>query len=208
MNENNLVQRLGYLSTGDGYRVCQPIDILAAVKDTTGLILTATTVPAVLATETNFFAISCVGGQTHVGLFNWVVPADYDEGKDELRIRLLCNRNADTAGDAAKTVTPLIYRKRAGVALSADLGCPTSPVIPALAVNLGTKGIEINCDAKVLATGAANRSLAATADASIKANDALTVRLTVSAAFTDDIDIYGIEMVYRSNLAFTDISDR
>ena len=58
MNENNLVRRLSYLTPGDGYRKCFPLDILADVKDATGLVLTAATVPAIAALEPNFYGLS------------------------------------------------------------------------------------------------------------------------------------------------------
>jgi hypothetical protein len=53
-----------------------------------------------------------------------------------------------------------------------------------------------------------NRSLAATADATIKPGDILTIALALSATMTDDVNIYGMEIWYRSNLAFTEINSR
>jgi len=220
MNEANLVRRLNFLATGDGFRRCVPIDILAQVKTTAGLVLTASTVPAILATETSFLALTSVASQTHVGAFVWNVPDDYDESSDELRIRLACNMNGDT--DSAKTITAAIYRKRpvpniipdgesslpAGLALSADLGAPVSGAIPLLGANILSSWVEINADAIKTTDGSANRSLAATADASIKPGDCLTVVLTSGAHTTDDLDVYGLNLWYRSNLALSDINSR
>jgi hypothetical protein len=208
-----------------------PVNILADVKDNTGLILTTATVPAVTAFEVNFYGLKVAGGQTHVGLINWVVPDDYDASADELRIRLACNRSASTAGDAAKTINTIIYRKRpipsivpddaqgvmpAGLALSADLGIVTTgPVVPALGTNLLNTWVEIVADAKIPTTtvdaslrGTTNRTLSATADASIKPGDILMIRMTLSATMTDDVNIYGANIWYRSNLAFSEINSR
>ena len=220
MNESNMVRRLSFLAPGDGFRKCVPIDILSQVKTTAGLILTASTVPAILATETSFLALTSVNNQTHVGAFLWTAPDDYDETADELRIRIACNMNGNT--DSGKTITSTIYRKRpvpnvlpdgatalpAGLALSADLGAPVSGSIPLLGANLLTSWVEINADAKKASDGTANRSLAATADASIKAGDCLTIVLTSTAHTTDELDVYGINLWYRSNLALTNINSR
>lgn len=226
MNENNLVKRLSFLTPGDGYRKCVPLDILADVKDGTGLILTAATVPAVVALETNFYGLSVVANQTHMARFAWTVPQDYDSSADELRIRVACNMAGNNAADgAAALITPLIYRKRpvpsvilddltalpAGLALSADLGAPATAAasIPLLGVNLLTKWVEINADYWTDFTKrTANRSLAATADASILPGDALNVVLTTASHTTDAISVYGVELWYRSNLAFSDIRSR
>jgi hypothetical protein len=226
MNEQNLVRRISHLVTGDGYRKSYPIGLLN-IKDATGQILTAATVPAVAALETNFYGLSVVTGQTFAGKFSWVVPGDYDEAADELRIRVACNMAGNT--NSGETITATIYRKRpipsiipdgqnsfpAGLALSADLGVPTSVnTVPLLGSNLLTKWVEIVADAKKTTvdgslSGVANRSLAATADASIKCGDCLQITLALSAAHgTDAFYMYGVEMWYRSNLAFSDIRSR
>jgi hypothetical protein len=225
MNEQNLVQRLGYLATGDGFRRSHELHLLSNIRDATGLVLTASTVPAVAALETNFYGLSVVTGQTFMGKFSWTIPQDYDETADELRILVTCNMAGNT--NSGETITPTIYRKRpipslipddpsvqgvfpAGLALSADLGCPTSvDTIPLLGSNLLTKRVMVNCDARVAATGAANRTLAATADASLKCGDNIQVTLTLSAAHgTDACYVYGVELWYRSNLAFTNVGSR
>ena len=136
---------------------------------------------------------------------------------------------ANASDQAASKITPLIYRKRpvpniipddltalpAGLALSADLGAPATAtgVIPLLGANLLTAWVEINADAKTgtvdpSLSGTANRSLAATADASIKPGDCLSIVLTTAAHTTDAISVYGVELWYRSNLAFSDIRSR
>jgi hypothetical protein len=99
----------------------------------------------------------------------------------------------------------------AGLALSADLGAPATAagVIPLVGANLLTKWVAINADYWTdLTRQTANRSLAATADASIQPGDCLNIVLTTAAHTTDAISVYGITIWYRSNLAFTDINSR
>jgi hypothetical protein len=226
MNENNLVRRISYLTPGDGFRKSQTLHLLSNIRDATGLVLTAATVPAVTALETNYYGLSLVTGQTFMGRFSWLVPADYDPSADELRIRVACNMAGTNVTDqAASKITATIYRKRpvpniipddltalpAGLALSADLGAPgtAAGAIPLLGANLLTKWVEINADYWTdLTKQTANRSLAATADASIKPGDALQITLTSAAHSTDAISIYALTLWYRSNLAFTDINSR
>jgi hypothetical protein len=218
------------LTPGDGFKRCFPLDILADVKDTTGQILTGATGPLVAALETNFIGLQAAASTTFMGRFNWTVPDDYDDAADYLRIRIACDM-AGTTNQALSKITPTIYRKRpvpsvipdgssalpAGLALSADLGAPATAVgaIPLVGSHLATAWVEINADywsseiaPELRGTGSANRSLAATADASIQAGDLLSITLTAASHTTDAINIYGLEMWYRSNLAFTNIGTR
>lgn len=226
MNEQNFCKRVSFLAPGDGFRKGHTLHLLSNVRDATGLVLTASTVPAVAALETNFYGLSVVANQTLMGKFSWVVPPDYDASADELRIRVSCNMAGSNASDqAASKITPVIYRKRpvpsiipddltalpAGLALSSDLGAPATAagVIPLLGANLLTKWVEINADYWTdLTKQTANRSLAATADASLKPGDSIQITLSTAAHTTDAISVYGIELWYRSNLAFTDINSR
>ena len=138
MNENNLVRRLSYLTPGDGFRKVQSLYLLSNMRDASGFVLTGATVPAVAALEANFYGLQVVTGQTFMGKFTWVVPADYDEGVDFFEVLVACNMAGNT--NSGCTLTASIFRKRpvpniipddltslpAGLALSADLGAPTS----------------------------------------------------------------------------------
>ena len=229
MNENNFVRRVSYLTPGDGFRKCHELDLLSSIRDASGLVLTGATVPAVAALETNFYGLQVVTGQTFAGKFTWNVPQDYDESADALDILVACNMAGTT--NSGLTLTPTIYRKRpvpsmipddvggsfpAGLALSADLGCPTSvDTVPLLGSNLLTKWVKITCSRFTsglqteAGTGVSNRTLSATADASLRCGDCIQVSLALSAAHaTDALNIYGIELWYRSNLAFSNIGTR
>jgi len=132
---------LSYLTPGDGYRVVKPLYLLSNLRDATGQVLSGATVPVIAALETNFYGLQTATGQTFMGKFTWVVPQDYDEAIDNFDVLVACNMAGNT--DSGLTITPTIYRKRpipsvlpddpalagkfpAGLALSADLGCPTS----------------------------------------------------------------------------------
>jgi hypothetical protein len=226
LNEQNFVKRVSFLAPGDGYRKCAPLNLLADIRGSTGLVLDgSTTTPTIAVLETGFYGLSAAASTTHLALFHWVVPQDYDPSADELRIMIACQM-AGTTNQALSKITPLIYRKRpvpqfipddaqgvmpAGLAISLDLGAPATAVgaIPLAGSDLATKWVMINADYWTdLARNVANRSLATTADASIKPGDILNVVLTSAAHTTDLIAIYGIELWYRSNLAFTDINSR
>ena len=231
MNENNLVRRLSYLTPGDGFRKVQSLYLLSNMRDATGQSLTGATVPAVAQLENNFYGLSVVTGQTFMGKFTWVVPQDYDEDIDNFDVLVACNMAGNT--NSGLTITPTIYRKRpipsvlpddpatagtfpAALALSADLGCPTSKdTVPLLGANLLNKWVRINCSRwtdpimGASGNGTSNRSLSATADASLKCGDIVQVSLALSAAHaTDACYIYGLELWYRSNLAFTNVGTR
>jgi hypothetical protein len=237
INESNLIRRISYLTPGDGFRVTKALYLLSNLRDATGQVLSGATVPVIAALENNFYGLQTATGQTFMGKFTWVVPQDYDEDIDNFDVLVACNMAGNT--DSGLTITPTIYRKRpipsvvpddtvnnstfpAGLALSADLGCPTSKdTIPLLGANLLTKWVRINCSRWTdpimgeSGNGTSNRSLSATADASLKCGDIVQVSLACAGGLSgnglhaaDAINTYGLEIWYRSNLAFTNIGTR
>jgi hypothetical protein len=238
MNENNFCKRVSFLTPGDGFRVCRPANLLSYMRTSAGLVLdTATTAPAITALESNFYGLRAASSTTFCGMFQWVAPDDYDPSADELRIRLLCNMNGNTnttttISPAIYRKRPNLHQTfilngttytgdGTGVALTADLGITASTAyVPILASastdyvastsNANTQWYEMNCDywTDQISKLTHNRSLYSTADASIRPGDALNVTLTASAHTTDAINIYGLEIWYRSNLAFSDINSR
>jgi hypothetical protein len=227
MNEQNFVKRVSFLAPGDGFRRCVPIDVLSQVKDATGLILTAATVPAVTALENNFYGLAVAANQTHLARINWTVPDDYDPSIDELRILVACEMAGNNAADKlASQLDCLLYRKRpvpsiipddaqgvmpAALALTVDLNPPATAtnVIPLFGTHLGTKWVEINADYWTdLTKQTKNRAPAGAVASDIAPGDLLNIVLSTAAHTTDAINVYGIKIWYRSNLAFTDINSR
>lgn len=200
----NMCKAINQALPGDGFYRQMPFNMLADWKTAAGLVLTAATAPLVAALETSFIGVQSASSTTDLGMFNIPIPRDYDDDADELKIRFLCNSAGTTN---APTITAAIYRKREGVALTADLGVPASAAIVKTSATIGAGWVEINASKRLGGAapdsgGTDNRT--ATGDDSIKAGDRLTVALTISAHATDAINFYGVEIWYRSNLAFTD----
>jgi hypothetical protein len=169
---------------GLGFKKAESVAILA--RDTSGAPLTNATTPPIAAVETSFLAIVQAASTTFVCELVWQVPRDYDQVKDELRLRFLTNSAGDTD---VPTLDAAVYSKRAGVALTADL----DPVISAAVPNSTTKAAwrEINIDSQGLQPG-----------------DVLSIEVSSSAHTTDALDIYDMEMEYRSTLVYYDKDDR
>lgn len=147
----------------------------ADLRTTAGLTLTAATVPAVLLTETNGMTVAVAASQTAAGTFQFVVPLDYDEATDRLEIHAIVGM--DGAVD-----TPIfdatIYRKRAGVALSADLN-PTA----------GAAIVESSAVRTIVLAGAG-----------LQAGDSLTINLVTGAHTTNAVSLHSLEVRYHSTL--------
>jgi hypothetical protein len=216
-------------TAGDGFRRTHNLHLLSNVREVNGgpclptnwngLTMTATN-PAPAALESNFIGLVAASSTTFMGKFSWTIPADYDDTKDEWRIRVACNMAGNT--NSGVTITPTVYRKRpipsiipaeltnfpAGLALSGDLGIPAAvDTIPLLGSNLLTKWVDINADYWTDFTKRVVKRTG-TGDVSLKPGDCVQVTLTSSAHTTDAINIYGISLWYRSNLAFTDKNSR
>lgn len=178
------LSQLNSIVPGLGFKKAQDITILA--RDTNGAPLTNATTPPIAAVETNALAIVQAAATTFLCELVWMVPRDYDQVKDELRLRFLTN----SAGDVdVPTLDASVYSKRAATALTADL----DPVISAAVPNNTTKAAwrEINIDSQSLQPG-----------------DVLTIKVDSSAHGTDALNIYTIEMEFRSTLVYYDKNDR
>lgn len=176
-------------NSGDGIRVSRPLNLPADVRTIAGLVLTAATVPAVVAAETNALIVQVIAGQTQGGSFVFEVPKDYDETADELKINVLSNSSANTD---APTLDATVYRKRAGVALSADLNPAATAAISKSATP---------------ATAASIRTIDVSGKG-IKGGDVLTINLVTGAHATDAVNIYAINVQYKSQLVFNPLTDR
>ena len=168
---------------GDGVRVVRPLNLITDLRTSAGLVLTGATVPAVAALETNALGVQVAASQTAAGSFVFQVPADYDRIADELKINILAN-------SAGATDTPIldatVFRKRAGAALSADLN-PTAA--SALSDTAAIKTIDVSGE-------------------SLLPGDVLTVNLITGAHTTDAVNIYSVEVQYKSAIVFADPTAR
>jgi len=139
-----------------------------------GLIPTASTEPSRESLETNFEGLVVSSSQTALGDLTFVVPRNYDKAKDRLRVRFLCNAGGDTD---TITIDATLFRKRAGAALSSDLGPTISGSVNSNTAKAGW--VEVKADGLSLEPG-----------------DAVTFVFTTSAHTTDALNVYGVEVVY------------
>ena len=184
MNGGTFLSQANDIVPGLGFKKAESVAILA--RDTSGAPLTNATTPPIAAVETNFLAIVQAASTTFVCELVWQVPRDYDQVKDELKLRFLTCSAGTTD---APTLDAAVYSKRAATALTADL----DPVISA-AVPKGTALTdwrEINIDSQGLQPG-----------------DVLSIEVSSSAHTTDAVNIYDMEMEYRSTLVYYDKEDR
>lgn len=158
-----------------GFLVTDALRLPGDLTTIDGLTLTGATVPAVLRTETNGMTVAGAASTTALGSFTFQVPRDYDEATDEFKIRVLAGMDGATD---TPTLDATIYRKRAGVALSADLN-PTASA--ALAADTAWKTID--------GSGKA-----------LKRDDVLTINILSGAHTTNALSVHAIEIVYRSCL--------
>ena len=190
MNQANFLKKLEGLVTGDGFKRSVPIP-LGSILDHTGASLTATLTEIgmdLLDTGSKQMVIFVDDDQNTMGVFNFVVPQDYDESVDKLRIRALLSMDGGTTDTVYLDAE--VYQKRAGAAASADLD-PTAETTAISATVAGAAWSEVNCDGESLAGG-----------------DCLTILLKVGDHTTDGIMIYGVEVVYAGDIVYFDVDDR
>lgn len=187
MNQYQFLKQLGGTPKpgGDGVRVSRnysPTDL----KTDAGLTLTAATVPTIANTETNGISVVAAASGVKMGSVVFVVPEDYDEVADELKIVELVASGGDTN---VPTQTASVYRKRAGAALTAALTVVASAAIPT-----GT-------------AKAAERTIVVSGNG-LLAGDSLTIDLVSGAHTTDSVILYGVSVQYKSSIVFNDPINR
>lgn len=186
VNPATFLKRCGSIITGDGFkREIAGIDI-NTLRDDAGVILDGSTEPSREALETSFDGAVVSSSQTDLGRLVFKIPRDYDQTLDYLRVRFLANSDGDTD---TPTIDGKLYRKREGVALSSDL----DPTISA-AVNTNTViagWVEVNCDGLGMQPG-----------------DAVCMEFVTSAHGANALNVYSLEVIYKSDLVYFDIDDR
>lgn len=187
MNPYQFLKELaGLPAGGDGIRVEKGLNPISDLRTAAGLVLTAATTPAVVAAETNALVVQAVASSNVLGSFVFAVPKDYDKTKDELTIRVVAQSGGTTD---TPTLNCTAYNKRAATALSAALTSVASGAVP----NSTAKAAEVSISLS------GNRLLP---------DDVLTINLTSGAHTTDAINVYSLDIVYRSNVVFTTFSQR
>lgn len=193
MNPYQFLRELAGLPTGaspggggDGVRHEIQLNCIADLRTTAGLVLTAATTPSVEALETNALGVQAAASSNVLGTFLFDIPKDYDPSRDELTIRVVAVSGGTTN---TPTLNATIYQSRAGKALSSALTTVASAAIPISTAHPAEVSIGVSGN-------------------SLRADDVLTVNLTSGAHTTDTVNIYSVDMVYRSNIVFTDMATR
>jgi len=191
MNPATFLQNCDRIITGYGFKRSVPIPLGSLRLIATGADIgvdAAESGIAMLDTGGLGMVLWADDDTTDIAQINFVVPQDYDETNDKLRLRVLCSAD-DNATDTFY-IDAKVYRKRAAAALSADLDPTISPTaVPATIATAAWR--EVNID-----------------DEGMQGGDCLTIILAASAHTTSGLLIYGIEMVYSATLVYFDEDDR
>lgn len=185
LNAGTFLKRLEGVVTGFGFKRVIPGIGIESLRDADGLILDASSTPKRASLETNFEGVVVASSQTALGSLQFVIPRDYDETNDELKVRFL----AQSTGTDVPTIDAALYCKREGAAISSDL----NPIISG-AINTVTAladWVEIECS-----------------NLGLKPGDAIHVDFTTSAHTSHDANIYGLEVTYRSDLVYFENDER
>ena len=187
LNPSTFLKRLEGVVTGDGFkRVIQGIN-LNTIHLASGAPLAADSGNPMRATlETYFEGVQLASSQTALGTLTFGIPRDYDATVDKLDIRFLANSAGDTN---TPTIDATMYRKRAGAALSADI----DPTISAAVNNSTTLAgwVEVRSHGDKWLPG-----------------DQVTCIFVSSAHTTDALNVYGLEVVYASDLVYYNDDER
>ncbi len=188
MNPATHLKNLERIITGQGFKKVIPGLDLRSIRDSNGDLLVNGSTPDWAALETSAMGIVVASSQTAIGNIVFTVPRDYDQTQDSLRFRFLAQGGGTTD---TPSIDASIYRKRAGAALSADLD-PTISAVTTVSTTAGS-WVEINAD-----------------DLSIRPGDVLTVVFATGGTrgTTDALNLYALEVVYRSDIVYYDKTDR
>jgi hypothetical protein len=190
MNMTQFLRRLkGMIVTGGDGLTKSVVIPLTDLKTSAGLTLTAGTNPLTAALETNAVGVQWAAGNATAALLNFVVPLDFDKGADLLQVAFMVNSAGNTD---APILDATVYRKRAGAALSADLDPTASSAIPKSAT---------------AATAAAERIITLLGKG-LQARDILTILVAPGTHGTDAVNVYGVEVRYKSTLVAYADTDR
>ena len=185
------LQQLGSIITGKGFKRIVPGIGINSLTEADGDKLDNGSTPAMAAGETNGLVVTVAACATLLGCLNFVVPEDYDESLDYLRVRVLGVLGTEAAGTTDTTVgwTAVAYRKRASAALSSDLAPTAAGDIP-IATSYAS-WLEFDLDGN-----------------SLQGGDVIHMQIDSEAHTTDSIDVSALEVVYKSDLVYFDKADR
>lgn len=189
MNPGTFLKRCEAILTGFGFKKeIQGLDINSLRLEDGAPLLSGSGNPQYKSLETNFEGIELPSSNTDLGTLTFKIPRDYDQTLDYLRVRFLVNSAGDTD---TPSIDSAMYRKRAGAALSDDLDPTISAVVPTNTVKAAWR--EINADGLGMQPG-----------------DGVSFDISTGGTrgTNDALNIYAIEVIYKSDLVYFDIDDR
>lgn len=178
------------LVTGDGILVERHLSLrdFNLFSDGSYLTTTLTTNPGFAKGETNATVLSWAATKVVAAGFEFYLPFDYDESKDILEFHMKAGMggSTDTPG-----LTANVYRKREGIALSADLGPLTAKtrvgnVVSTAALAIATTGLK-----NVYFDLSGQKS---------KGGDCFTMKIVPGTHGTDALNVYGVKLRLRSDI--------
>lgn len=198
LNAATFLKRLEEVVSGHGFKQVIPNVGIHNVRTAAGALLDNGTTPTLAALETNIEGISIAAAATAIGELNFVLPEDYDEEKNYLRVRILAVSGGTTD---TPSIDGTMYAKRNGLALTSDLN-PTIAAVCPISTSYAS-WLELNCDGKTIndADGCAQP---------LRGGDVVQITLATGGTrgTTDTLNIYAIEIVYKGDLVYFDPDDR
>ncbi|KKL07827.1 hypothetical protein LCGC14_2582110 [marine sediment metagenome] len=185
MNPGQTLMSLRQIIIGNGFLRTVTGISWRDLTEAAGNKLDASSTPPVSAIESTGLGVVVASSATFVGELNMTVPWDYDSSQDHLKFNILCNSAGDTD---TPSIDAVIYRKRVGAAISSDL----DPTISAV-VNTNTAlAAVVTVDASGL---------------SLQAGDVLQITFNTGGTrgTTNALNVYGLDVEYRSTLVYADI---
>lgn len=141
--------------------------------------------PPMAALETNGLGIVVAAGQALVGCLNFILPRDYDEDNDKLRIRVL----VVSSGTDVPTLTATAYAKRASTALGSDLAPDATAAIPVSTAYADWRVLNLDGNG-------------------LKGGDVIHATISAGTHATHTVDVSALEVQYKGDIVYYDKDDR
>jgi len=190
MQPGQFLFNLNRIVTGHGFLKALPIDLLDAY-DVAGAPLTtiSSNDVGINVLDTEDLAVQFKLNTTDKhAVYKILIPPDYDKSNDYLRFRMLAE--ATHASDITTKMDIEVYKREAGVALGSDLA-PATTALTAMVGAAEPVWTEITLDSLGLEAG-----------------DVLTIHVIPEAHTNGVVNMYSVEVIYKSDLVYYDDDSR
>ena len=190
MNPGQFLLNLNRIVTGHGFLKALPIDLLDAY-DPAGAPLTTISSGdvGIEVLDTEDLAVQFKANTTDKhAVYKILIPPDYDKSNDYLRFRMLAE--AVHASDITTKMDIEVYKRKAGTALGSDLA-PATTTLTAMVGAAEPVWTEITLDSLGLGAG-----------------DVLTIHVIPEAHANGVVNMYAVEVIYKSDIVYYDDASR